>query len=105
MAAQKLKRAGVVLAAAGIAAASLYGLGPNGALASSHREAPLIAADPTVECIVFGHSHQPLSQLRDGVILFNPGSPTDRRRQRYFSFGLLRIGETIEPELVYFLPW
>jgi putative phosphoesterase len=63
------------------------------------------AADPTVECIVFGHSHQPLSQLRDGVILFNPGSPTDRRRQRYFSFGLLRIGETIEPELVYFLPW
>jgi uncharacterized protein len=62
------------------------------------------AADPAVGCIVFGHSHQPLSQLHDGVILFNPGSPTDRRRQRYFSFGLLRVGEAIEPELVYFLP-
>jgi hypothetical protein len=49
MATQRLKRAGIVLATAGIAAASLYGLGPNGALASSHREAPLIAADPTVD--------------------------------------------------------
>src|SRR5688572_15878930 len=49
MATQRLKRAAVVLAAAGIAAGSLYALGPNGALASSHREAPLIAADPTVD--------------------------------------------------------
>ncbi|HVF03483.1 MAG TPA: DUF4331 domain-containing protein, partial [Frankiaceae bacterium] len=37
-------------AAAGIAvASSLYGLAPGGATASSHREAPLISADPTVD--------------------------------------------------------
>jgi hypothetical protein len=32
-----------------IAAASLYGLGPTSAAASSHREAPLVAADPAVD--------------------------------------------------------
>lgn len=61
------------------------------------------AANPYVRCVVFGHSHRPLSRLEDDIILFNPGSPTDKRRSPYFSFGLLRIGATIEPELVYFL--
>ena len=61
------------------------------------------AKNPYVRCVVFGHSHQPLSRLQDDVILFNPGSPTDKRRAPYYSFGLLRVGETIEPELVYFL--
>ncbi len=27
-----------------------------------------------VEAIVFGHSHHPVNQVRDGVLLFNPGS-------------------------------
>ncbi len=61
------------------------------------------AANPYVRCVVFGHSHQPYSRLKDDVILFNPGSPTDKRRAPYYSFGLLRIAETIEPELVYFV--
>lgn len=30
--------------------------------------------------VVFGHSHQPLIQRQDGVLLVNPGSPTDPRR-------------------------
>ncbi len=62
------------------------------------------ADNALVRCVVFGHSHQPLSRLEPhGLILFNPGSPTDRRGAPYFSFGLLRVAETIEPELVYFL--
>lgn len=62
------------------------------------------ADNPLVRCVVFGHSHQPLSRLEpSGVILFNPGSPVDRRGAPYFSFGLLRISATIEPELIYFL--
>ena len=43
------RRAAWGLAAVGVAAAGLYGLGPIGATASSHREAPLIAADPAVD--------------------------------------------------------
>ena len=54
-------------------------------------------------CVVFGHSHQPVGKLADGRLVFNPGSPTDKRREPYYSFGLLRVAETIEPELVCFL--
>jgi hypothetical protein len=42
-------RVGAAVAAAAITAASVYLLGPNGAAASSHREAPLVAADPTID--------------------------------------------------------
>lgn len=62
------------------------------------------AGELPVSCVVFGHSHQPLSRLHQpgGILLFNPGSPTDKRAQPYHSFGLLRIADTIEPELVCF---
>jgi uncharacterized protein len=41
--------------------------------------------------VVFGHSHIPLDQAGDGVRIFNPGSPTDRRRQPQGTIGLLDI--------------
>jgi putative phosphoesterase len=46
---------------------------------------------PTAAVVVFGHSHIPLDQTADGVRIFNPGSPTDRRRQPHATLGLLRI--------------
>src|SRR5512132_868812 len=49
---------------------------------------------PTAGLVVFGHSHIPLD-LKDkqlGLRIFNPGSPTDRRRQRQGTMGLLRVG-------------
>ncbi|MQA00674.1 MAG: YfcE family phosphodiesterase [Dehalococcoidia bacterium] len=46
--------------------------------------------------VVFGHSHIPLLDERDGVRLFNPGSPTDKRRQSRFSFGILELGAHLE---------
>lgn len=32
------------------------------------------------DAVVFGHSHLPLQEERDGFQIFNPGSPTERRR-------------------------
>ena len=46
---------------------------------------------PDAELVVFGHSHIPLDQTGDGVRIFNPGSPTDRRRQPHGTIGLLDI--------------
>jgi putative phosphoesterase len=43
------------------------------------------------ELVVFGHSHIPLDETADGVRIFNPGSPTDRRRQPRGTMGLLRV--------------
>jgi putative phosphoesterase len=47
--------------------------------------------DTSVDVIVFGHSHTPFMEWRDGTLLFNPGSPTDKRREPQYSFGLLEI--------------
>lgn len=46
---------------------------------------------PDADLVVFGHSHIPLDLQGDGLRLFNPGSPTDRRRQPRGTMGLLEI--------------
>ncbi len=48
---------------------------------------------PDAELVVFGHSHIPLDQSGDGVRIFNPGSPTDRRRQPQGTIGVLEISD------------
>ncbi|MCZ8515913.1 metallophosphoesterase family protein [Paenibacillus filicis] len=55
-----------------------------------------------VDLIVFGHSHIPYLERRGGVLLFNPGSPTDKRRQPKYSFGIVTLGETITAEHHYY---
>ena len=46
---------------------------------------------PGARVIVFGHSHVPFLEDEDGLLLLNPGSPTDRRRQPEHTFALLRV--------------
>ncbi|MCE7000695.1 metallophosphatase family protein [Saccharothrix sp. S26] len=46
---------------------------------------------PGADLVVFGHSHIPMDVTGDGVRVFNPGSPTDRRRQPHGTIGLLDI--------------
>jgi len=46
---------------------------------------------PDAHAVVFGHSHIPLHEQRDGFQIFNPGSPTDRRRQPRHSMGMARV--------------
>ena len=44
------------------------------------------------EAVVFGHSHLPLhEQAEDGFQIFNPGSPTERRRAPAHSMGMARV--------------
>ena len=51
----------------------------------------LSAAFPDCEAVIFGHSHIPLHERRGSFQIFNPGSPTDRRRQPERTMGLLSI--------------
>jgi len=47
---------------------------------------------PDVNAVIFGHSHIPLHEEgADGFQIFNPGSPTDRRRQPSHTMGLARV--------------
>lgn len=63
--------------------------------AAAGRLARLQRRFPDADAVIFGHSHIPLHE-RDpatGFQIFNPGSPTDRRRQPTHTMGLARIGE------------
>ena len=45
---------------------------------------------PDVEAVLFGHSHLPLHEEDGRFQIFNPGSPTERRRAPNRSMGLMR---------------
>ena len=51
-----------------------------------------------VDAVVFGHSHIPLHEHDEtsGLQIFNPGSPTDRRRQPVHTMGVARVSESGE---------
>jgi putative phosphoesterase len=57
---------------------------------------------PGAGLVVFGHSHIPFDESAEGLRVFNPGSPTDRRRQPQGTLGVLRIeeGQLIQVRLV-----
>jgi len=56
---------------------------------------------PDADAVVFGHSHIPLHESRDGFQIFNPGSPTERRRQPRHTLGLAHVdGSTLTFELI-----
>jgi len=56
---------------------------------------------PGAHAVVFGHSHIPLHERDGGFQIFNPGSPTDRRRSPAHSMGIARVADgRIEFELI-----
>ncbi|MBP2336205.1 putative phosphoesterase [Saccharothrix coeruleofusca] len=78
----------VELDLAGLPVAMVHDSGP-----ATGRTARMRRRFPNARLVVFGHSHIPLDATGDGVRVFNPGSPTDRRRQPHGTIGLLRIEE------------
>jgi uncharacterized protein len=81
----------------GLPAAMVHDAGP-----AAGRPRRLRRRFPGAELVVFGHSHIPLDLTADGVRIFNPGSPTDRRRQPRGTMGLLRVedGRLLEAGVV-----
>ena len=56
---------------------------------------------PNERVVIFGHSHLPWLEDRDGLLLFNPGSATWKRQAPYTSIGLLWIeAGLVEAEIV-----
>ena len=75
-----------VVEAAGARVAMVHDAGPaRGRLERMRRRFP--AADAAV----FGHSHMPLHEEGGGFQIFNPGSPTDRRRQPAHTMGIATV--------------
>ena len=66
----------------GVTLAVVHDAGP-----SHGRLERLRARFPEADAVVFGHSHMPLHEASDGFQIFNPGSPTERRRASHRSMG------------------
>lgn len=94
---QTLLPATLELELAGVRVAMTHDAGP-----SQGRLARMRGRFPTASGVIFGHSHMPALEIdRGGFALFNPGSPTERRRAARHTMGIARIGDgSIEFELV-----
>jgi hypothetical protein len=70
--------------------------------ATAGRMARLRRRFPRADLVVFGHSHIPLDESAPSLRIFNPGSPTDRRRQPHGTLGVLEIdsGRLLEASIV-----
>ena len=69
--------------AGGVKIAMLHDAGP-----AAGRLERMRVVFPDADAVVFGHSHIPLHEELGGFQIFNPGSPTDRRRQPQFTMGI-----------------
>ena len=83
--------------AAGVTVAVVHDAGPRGGRLNRLRR-----RFPDAGAVIFGHSHIPLHERTpDGFQIFNPGSPTDRRRAPHHTMGLARAhDESLHFELV-----
>jgi uncharacterized protein len=73
-----------IIVAAGARIAMVHDAGP-----SDGRLERLKRRFPDTQAVVFGHSHMPLLELAagGGFAIFNPGSPTERRRAPAHTMG------------------
>lgn len=81
----------------GLVVAMVHDSGP-----ATGRASRLRRMFPAADLVVFGHSHIPWDQTASGQRAFNPGSPTDRRRQPVGTMGLLEIrhGQLVQADIV-----
>jgi uncharacterized protein len=74
-------------------------------LGDSHNRERLARHEFPKACVVvYGHSHIPWNEDRNGLLLFNPGSATDRRRQERCSIGLLHVDDeavSVQGEIIW----
>jgi predicted phosphodiesterase len=74
---------------AGVPIALIHDAGPR-----AGRDGRMARRFPASRVVVYGHSHIPDDHTGlDGQLLFNPGSPTDRRGQPRHTYGVLEVDE------------
>lgn len=64
----------------------IHGYGPPSELMTRIRD-----EFDKIDCLVFGHSHTATNVVKDGVLYFNPGSPTDKIFATSNSYGILEV--------------
>ncbi|UCD72175.1 MAG: metallophosphoesterase family protein [Syntrophobacterales bacterium] len=54
---------------------------------------------PSVDCLIYGHTHYPVNHKRGGLLFFNPGSPTRSLTGRN-TIGILSLEKEIKGEII-----
>lgn len=75
----------------------IHGWGPSGGL-----EERIWPEFHDVDVIVYGHSHHEANQIREGVLLFNPGTATGYSSASRHTIGMLELSDTIQGEIIVF---
>jgi uncharacterized protein len=99
---RRLLPAEQVVEANGVRIAMLHDAGPRtGRLGRMRRR-----FGDRADAVVFGHSHLPLHERApDGFQIFNPGSPTERRRAPVHTMGIARVESgKLQFELIELIP-
>jgi len=53
-----------------------------------------------VDAIVYGHSHHAANHVREGVLLFNPGTATGFTSSGIRTLGVLEVGDSIRGQII-----
>ena len=86
----------------GVRIGMVHGHLPAGRQRTVEKAVAAFAGDG-VEVVCFGHSHIPCLERRGSLWVVNPGSPTDKRRQPRYSYGILTIAAGVAtPELFFY---
>jgi putative phosphoesterase len=73
----------------------IHGSGPSAGL-----EDRIWAEFRKMDVIVYGHSHRAAKRMREGVLLFNPGTAVGYSYSQKNTLGFLEIGDTIKGTII-----
>ena len=59
----------------------------------------------SIDGLIYGHSHFPLVRRENGLLIMNPGSPTDKRQAPFHSVGLLTVGKKLTGKIINLDAW
>lgn len=54
----------------------------------------------SVDIVIFGHTHNSVNEIRNGILFFNPGSATDKVFSKYNSIGIIEINDKIDAQII-----
>jgi putative phosphoesterase len=75
----------------------IHGAGPSAGIEKRIKKAFL---KDKVDVIVYGHTHRPVNKVKEGILFFNPGSPTDKFFAPYNSCGILEVGTEVKGKII-----
>jgi putative phosphoesterase len=53
-----------------------------------------------VDVVIFGHTHHVYNREEEGILFFNPGSPTDKMFAPFRSVGMVELGEEVRGRII-----